>query len=57
MILPVFLTIHSLRTFTNVISVNGTMFIAVTDTNLYLTPFNLTMINPHVISLGLYQAG
>ncbi|KAL1301835.1 hypothetical protein AAFC00_006020 [Neodothiora populina] len=37
--------------------VNGTMFIALTDTDLYLTPFNLTMINPHTIALGLYQAG
>lgn len=38
-------------------AINGTMFIAVTDTDMYLTPFNLTMINPHVIALGLYQAG
>jgi len=37
--------------------VNGTMFIALTDTDLYLTPFNLSMINPHVVALGLYQAG
>lgn len=37
--------------------VNGTMFVALTDTNLYLTPFNLSMINPHVVALGLYQAG
>jgi len=36
---------------------NGTMFIAITDTDLFLTPFNLTMINPHVVALGLYQAG
>lgn len=32
--------------------VNGTMFIALTDTDMYLTPFNLSMINPHVIALG-----
>ena len=37
--------------------VNGTMFVALTDTDMFLTPFNLTMINPHVIALGLYQSG
>ncbi|TKA77863.1 hypothetical protein B0A55_05156 [Friedmanniomyces simplex] len=37
--------------------VNGTMFIALTDTDMFLTPFNLSMINPHVIALGIYQAG
>ena len=37
--------------------VNGTMFVALTDTDMFLTPFNLTMINPHVIALGVYQAG
>ncbi|THY35672.1 hypothetical protein D6D01_01150 [Aureobasidium pullulans] len=31
--------------------VNGTMFVALTDTDMFLTPFNLTMINPHVIAL------
>ena len=36
---------------------NGTMFLALTDLDLYVTPFNLTMINPHVVALGLYQAG
>lgn len=38
-------------------AVNGTMCIAITDTDLFLTPFNLSMINPHVRALGLYQAG
>jgi hypothetical protein len=38
-------------------AVNGTMFVAVTDSDLFLTPFNLSMINPHVRALGLYQAG
>jgi len=38
-------------------AVNGTMFVALTDTDLFLTPFNLSMINPHVAALGLYQAG
>ena len=37
--------------------VNGTMFIALTDSDMYLTPFNLSMINPHVVALGVYQAG
>jgi hypothetical protein len=36
---------------------NGTMFLAITDSDLFLTPFNLSMINPHVVALGLYQAG
>jgi hypothetical protein len=38
-------------------AVNGTMFVALTDLDLYLTPFNLSLINPHVVALGLYQAG
>ncbi|KAK1026927.1 hypothetical protein LTS16_021920 [Friedmanniomyces endolithicus] len=37
--------------------VNGTSFIALTDTDMFLTPFNLSMINPHVVALGMYQAG
>lgn len=38
-------------------AVNDTMFVALTDADLFLTPFNLSMINPHVVALGLYQAG
>jgi hypothetical protein len=38
-------------------AVNGTMFVAITDSDLYLTAFNLSMINPHVVALGLYVAG
>lgn len=38
-------------------AVNGTMFVALTDSDMFLTPFNLSMINPHVAALGLYQAG
>jgi hypothetical protein len=38
-------------------AVNGTMFVALTDADLPFTPFNLSMINPHVVALGLYQAG
>lgn len=37
--------------------VNGTMFVAITDTDMFLTPFNLSMINPHIVALGIYQAG
>lgn len=37
--------------------VNDTMFIALTATDMFLTPFNLSMINPHVVALGIYQAG
>ncbi|KAF2398334.1 hypothetical protein EJ06DRAFT_103833 [Trichodelitschia bisporula] len=38
-------------------AVNGTMFVALTDSDLFLTPFNLSIINPHVRALGMYQAG
>ncbi|KAF2871979.1 ferritin-like domain-containing protein [Massariosphaeria phaeospora] len=38
-------------------AVNNTMFVALTDSDVFLTPFNLSMINPHVVALGLYQAG
>lgn len=37
--------------------VNDTMHVALTDIDLYVTPFNLSMVNPHVIALGLLQAG
>jgi hypothetical protein len=37
---------------------NGTMFVAVTSSDIYLTPFNLSMINPFVFAgPSLYQAG
>ncbi|KAJ4408928.1 hypothetical protein N0V82_009583 [Gnomoniopsis sp. IMI 355080] len=38
-------------------AINGTMFLAITDSDLYVTPFNLSSINPHVYALALYQAG
>ncbi|KAH6887665.1 protein rds1 [Thelonectria olida] len=38
-------------------AINGTMFLALTDLDLYVTPYNLTMINPHVAALAVYQAG
>ncbi|KAJ5049365.1 hypothetical protein NUH16_007883 [Penicillium rubens] len=37
---------------------NGTIFIAITDSNQYVSPFNLSLINPHVVAgPALYQAG
>ncbi|OIW35481.1 protein rds1 [Coniochaeta ligniaria NRRL 30616] len=37
--------------------INGTMFLALTDADVFVTPYNLTLINPHVHSLAVYQAG
>lgn len=37
--------------------INGTMAVLLTDFDLFVTPFNTSMINPHVVALGLYQAG
>ncbi|KAL4908664.1 hypothetical protein BDW74DRAFT_188569 [Aspergillus multicolor] len=37
--------------------VNDTMAVMLTDLDLYVTPFNTTMLNPHIVALGLYQAG
>lgn len=39
------------------LAINGTMFLALTDADLYVTPYNLTQINPHVRALAVYQAG
>ncbi|KAK5991743.1 Protein rds1 [Cladobotryum mycophilum] len=38
-------------------AINGTMFLALTDTDLNVTPYNLTQLNPHVAALAVYQAG
>ncbi|KAI3392532.1 hypothetical protein diail_5543 [Diaporthe ilicicola] len=38
-------------------AINGTMFLALTDEDLYVSPFNLSNVNPHVYALALYQAG
>jgi hypothetical protein len=38
-------------------AINGTMFIALTDTNQPYSSYNLSMINPHVAALAMYQAG
>ncbi|KAL2151005.1 hypothetical protein VTH82DRAFT_6103 [Thermothelomyces myriococcoides] len=47
----------NVSTWKNDPAVNGTMFIALTDVDLYVTPYNVTMINPHVAALAVYQAG
>ncbi|KAF8242691.1 hypothetical protein K440DRAFT_656442 [Wilcoxina mikolae CBS 423.85] len=36
--------------------VNGTMFVALTDTDLYVTPANVSLILPHVVALALKPA-
>ena len=47
-----------LETFQGDPAINGTMFIAITDSDPFLTPFNLSMINPHVVAgPAVYQAG
>lgn len=39
-------------------AINGTMFIAVTDEDLFVTPFNISMVNDHIVAgPALYQAG
>lgn len=38
-------------------AINSTMFVALTDLDLYVTPANISMLNPHVAALAVYQAG
>ncbi|KAI8993864.1 Rds1 protein [Trametes punicea] len=39
-------------------TINGTIFVLVTDNNPYVTPFNLTMLNQHVVAgPAVYQSG
>lgn len=38
-------------------AINGTMFLALTDRRINVTPYNLSQINPHVAALAVYQAG
>ena len=47
----------NMTTFEGDPAINGTIFLAITDDDLHVTPFNLSMVNPHVKALGLYQAG
>lgn len=47
-----------LQTYQGDPAINGTMFIAITDDDPFLTPFNFSLINPHVVAgPALYQAG
>ncbi|KAJ6119647.1 Protein rds1 [Penicillium sp. IBT 18751x] len=53
-----FTTQPDLETYQGDPAINGTMFIAITDSDPFLTPFNLSMINSHVVAgPALYQAG
>ncbi|KAL2270791.1 hypothetical protein VTJ83DRAFT_162 [Remersonia thermophila] len=47
----------NVSTWLNDPAVNGTMFLAITDEDLFVTPYNVTMVNPHVAALAVYQAG
>ncbi|OJJ50995.1 hypothetical protein ASPZODRAFT_56941 [Penicilliopsis zonata CBS 506.65] len=48
----------SLDTYAGDPAINGTMFVAITDDDIYLTPFNISLINPHVVAgPAIYQAG
>ncbi len=38
-------------------AINGTIFLAITDRELPVTPFNLTQVNPFINALTIYQAG
>ncbi len=38
-------------------AINGTMFLALTDLDVPVTPYNVSAINPHVAALAVYQAG
>jgi hypothetical protein len=37
--------------------INGTMAVMLTDLDLFVTPFNTTELNPHIVALGMYMAG
>ncbi|KAK3316777.1 ferritin-like domain-containing protein [Apodospora peruviana] len=47
----------NMSTFAGDPAVNGTIFLVLTDLDLYVTPYNLTMLNPHVYAVALYQSG
>ncbi|PNS20789.1 Protein rds1 [Sphaceloma murrayae] len=38
-------------------AINDTMFIAITSEDIFVTPFNLSNVNPYVKALGIYIAG
>lgn len=50
-------TAYTFPTFAGDPTINGTLFLALMDEQLYITPYNLSMVNRHVYALGLYQAG
>jgi hypothetical protein len=53
-----FTTQPDLETYQGHPAFNGTIFLAITDSDPFLTPFNLSLINPHVVAgPALYQAG
>jgi len=41
---------------TNDSVINGTNFVALTSTDLYVTPYNLSLLNDYIFAWGLYQA-
>ncbi|CAI7584709.1 unnamed protein product [Penicillium glandicola] len=48
----------NLETYQSDQAFNGTVFIAITDSDPYVSPFNLSLIDPHVVAgPALYQAG
>ncbi|KAK0701546.1 hypothetical protein B0T21DRAFT_114446 [Apiosordaria backusii] len=47
----------NMETFAGDPAVNGTIFLVLTDLDLYVTPYNLTQLNPHVYAVGMYQSG
>ncbi|KAK4096855.1 hypothetical protein N658DRAFT_510850 [Parathielavia hyrcaniae] len=47
----------NISTWRNNPAVNGTMFMALTDVDLMVTPYNVSLVNPHVAALAVYQAG
>lgn len=48
----------NLETYQGDPAINGTVFIAVTDDDLFVTPFNMSMVNDHIVAgPALYQAG
>lgn len=46
----------NVSTWTGDPAINRTMFLALTDVDLFATPCNLTQLNPHVAALVVYQA-
>ncbi|KAK4191051.1 hypothetical protein QBC35DRAFT_34876 [Podospora australis] len=47
----------NMSTFEGDPAVNGTIFLVLTDLDLYVTPYNISMLNPHVYAVGMYQSG